>query len=484
MRPQWIVALVAGALLGSCHRAEAPQTRASGGPTAQLRRCEDNGREDDDAPSLAPSGAPEVDVRWLAAHRCGVRVIDVREADEYDGPGGHIDVAERVSPEALATRAEPWPRGAPVVLVCRSGRRSARAVETLQGMGFTRVASLTGGMLSWQREGLATTATVHVSSGETPPRTRAPELGPEVAPELAESLAAPGALRWVQAASLLGGATVSCIDGRAETPVLGTPGGDLGELVLSLAALEDTLHRGLTAAEVEALVGAYGEAFGRLYLHTDRHALERLMQWFHDHPETFQGVSPPRDLDALGALVRHPPAGLEAPLRAALTAPAHIGCGHLRLMTEHPARYGLRPGLVGEVLGATLTRAWRHPEGLEFAVLEGEHRERGVLEVALDAPVHAHSWVPMVTPHRGAREVFVMHPQVASFLRAETAWFLIEHLDPAEARRVDPQRLTRHIEALGERQRDATIAALAPHLPHHRLLVSARAHQLVRVARD
>ena len=40
------------------------------------------------------------------------------------------------------------PREEPVVVICRSGRRSAGAARTLEGMGFKRVASMRGGMLA------------------------------------------------------------------------------------------------------------------------------------------------------------------------------------------------------------------------------------------------------------------------------------------------------------------------------------------------
>ena len=42
----------------------------------------------------------------------------------------------------------------PVILVCRTDRRSARAAETLRGAGFADVAVLRGGMEEWNRAGL------------------------------------------------------------------------------------------------------------------------------------------------------------------------------------------------------------------------------------------------------------------------------------------------------------------------------------------
>ena len=41
----------------------------------------------------------------------------------------------------------------PVVLVCRSGTRSAQATVLLASSGFARAANLAGGMLRWRAAG-------------------------------------------------------------------------------------------------------------------------------------------------------------------------------------------------------------------------------------------------------------------------------------------------------------------------------------------
>ena len=335
----------------------------------------------------------------------------------------------------------------------------------------------------------------HPGSPPPPPEllpSIAPEALPSVAPpaeapegtpadplaELRATLARPDALVWTQAASLLGTNTESCIDGRAEAPVLGTPGGDAGELVLSLAALEQLLGRPLDAGWIATIFDRYVEAFGRFYLHTDRHAIERLADALRADPRTAGAAATWRGPEDARAFVRSPPLAMEGALLEHLVAPAHVGCGHLRLMITEPARYGVRPGLVADVLRAAFHRGWRRPELLEYAILDGEHEERGVLEVRVEHEVHAHTLVPMVAPHVGAREVFVLHPQVTDFVRAENAWFLVEQLAPAEAARVHAPALRARIAALGARQLAATVASLAPHLPHYRLRISAHGQTL------
>lgn len=45
-------------------------------------------------------------------------------------------------------------RTRPVVVVCRTGKRSAQARETLQSAGFAQVSDLAGGLTAWQEAGL------------------------------------------------------------------------------------------------------------------------------------------------------------------------------------------------------------------------------------------------------------------------------------------------------------------------------------------
>ncbi|MFT6400008.1 MAG: glyoxylase-like metal-dependent hydrolase (beta-lactamase superfamily II) [Bradymonadia bacterium] len=77
------------------------------------------------------------------------RIVDVREPDEFVGPLGHIEEAISVPLATLPQVAENWVRDKEYLLVCRSGARSARACETLTGMGFRDVTNLIGGTIAW-----------------------------------------------------------------------------------------------------------------------------------------------------------------------------------------------------------------------------------------------------------------------------------------------------------------------------------------------
>ncbi|RKH50153.1 rhodanese-like domain-containing protein [Corallococcus interemptor] len=77
-----------------------------------------------------------------------VRRIDVRELDEFTGPLGHLPGAELVPLGTLEEAAASWPREQPLLLICRSGGRSAKAAQALARGGFQHLYNLVGGMLA------------------------------------------------------------------------------------------------------------------------------------------------------------------------------------------------------------------------------------------------------------------------------------------------------------------------------------------------
>jgi rhodanese-related sulfurtransferase len=81
-----------------------------------------------------------------------VQIVDVREADEFNGPLGHIEGARLVPLGALAARAKEFDAEIPIVTVCRSGARSAQATVLLKKAGLDKVANLSGGMLRWRAQ--------------------------------------------------------------------------------------------------------------------------------------------------------------------------------------------------------------------------------------------------------------------------------------------------------------------------------------------
>jgi rhodanese-related sulfurtransferase len=81
--------------------------------------------------------------------------VDVRGAHEFAGPLGHIPGALSIPLPELEARVGEIPRGRPLLMICRSGVRSIKAIQQLESHGLAAAANLTGGMIAWNRAGLA-----------------------------------------------------------------------------------------------------------------------------------------------------------------------------------------------------------------------------------------------------------------------------------------------------------------------------------------
>jgi rhodanese-related sulfurtransferase len=85
-----------------------------------------------------------------------IAVLDVRSPEEFAGPLGHLAAAINVPVEDLPGRLNEVNalKGRPVIVVCRTDKRSARAAAILSRDGFCDVHVLRGGMEAWNRNGL------------------------------------------------------------------------------------------------------------------------------------------------------------------------------------------------------------------------------------------------------------------------------------------------------------------------------------------
>lgn len=90
----------------------------------------------------------------VAAARDTVQIVDVRSPGEYTGELGHIPGALLVPLADLPSAASAWGRDTPIVLVCRSGARSAAAAAQLVTAGFRQVMNMRGGMMAYNARGL------------------------------------------------------------------------------------------------------------------------------------------------------------------------------------------------------------------------------------------------------------------------------------------------------------------------------------------
>ncbi len=98
-------------------------------------------KRDDELPAITPLELAE---RLRAG---AVDLIDVREPHEWDI--ARIPGARLIPLGEFPAAIPALDRSREIVVQCRSGVRSAKAVRQLQEAGFTRVRNLTGGILRW-----------------------------------------------------------------------------------------------------------------------------------------------------------------------------------------------------------------------------------------------------------------------------------------------------------------------------------------------
>jgi len=81
----------------------------------------------------------------------GCCLVDVREPIEH--AEDHIDGAKLIPLGQLEKRVGEINRNSPVVVMCRSGKRGMEALRKLEGLGFSDVRNLEGGILAWKAAG-------------------------------------------------------------------------------------------------------------------------------------------------------------------------------------------------------------------------------------------------------------------------------------------------------------------------------------------
>ncbi len=86
----------------------------------------------------------------------GAFLLDVREPDEWNDT--HIPNSTLIPLSELPQRLNELPREQEIVVVCRTGRRSAEGRDILLKAGFKKVTSLAGGLVAWKEAGYPVTS--------------------------------------------------------------------------------------------------------------------------------------------------------------------------------------------------------------------------------------------------------------------------------------------------------------------------------------
>lgn len=103
-----------------------------------------------DFTSVSMESITTTDLRALLAGNFDGLLIDVREPDEY--AIAHIEGARLIPLKTLPDELDSLPLDREILVHCKAGGRSAKAVQVLLDHGFTRVRNVAGGMDAWLLE--------------------------------------------------------------------------------------------------------------------------------------------------------------------------------------------------------------------------------------------------------------------------------------------------------------------------------------------
>ena len=84
-----------------------------------------------------------------------IQIIDVRTPQEF--AEGHIKNAKNIdfmASSSFTTNINTLDKEKPILVYCRSGKRSNESVKTLLKVGFTKIYDLEGGILNWKTKSL------------------------------------------------------------------------------------------------------------------------------------------------------------------------------------------------------------------------------------------------------------------------------------------------------------------------------------------
>jgi len=188
-------------------------------------------------------------------------------------------------------------------------------------------------------------------------------------------LAKPQSLPWVNSRTH----HFDCWDGRHDYAALSTPGGDIGEFILGLTAVEKTrpLTQAFTAAQVVSYFENYlSELQGKFYMHTDEMGF---LAW---RKVTKKMVNLDDPLK---------PETMQQREYMLETAPRYLNCSHLQLMMARDTEYKTRRELVEHVVRAVFSvlvdDGHAQRAKIQFVVLQGyPHQEKAIVNVLSPGP--------------------------------------------------------------------------------------------------
>ena len=432
------------------------------------------------------SGVPTLLPEFVAEQGRSVRLFDLRSDEELLGFLGHIPGVVRITPAQLHLLAQVFPHDTPIVMISGKGERAGKAALYLEMLGMHYAASMHGGMQEWKRMGFAVSRHPRVLTRVF--SVDNPEVGREILNEMQtrtkageklkgtdveQHLGDPANVRWIRLASLLTYGKRSCVDGRDDKGVIGMPGGDAGEFLLSLAAIEQVTGKQIDVKKLPALLYNYIDTFGRFYMHSDTDCANAMIKSMRQDSRLASNIPMMERAEEWRAYFSSPPPELREAILEHLIRPEHIGCGHIRLMMLHEDKYKVRRELVEHFLRAFHHLRWEGVTDIDFVILGGSHDEGAVVNVHVAEKVEPFTKLPLISPSCGHGQMFINHPEVSAYMRHQTALFMMRQKSFLPIEDQHQEAYLAAIQKLAGDQTMATLGALAKNLPLYEVCFQA-----------
>lgn len=363
-----------------------------------------------------------------------------------------------------------------IAVVCMNDSESREVVRKLHENRRHLAAIMAGGMRSWKLMGFSTSFNDSIKQRQSvrvsfPNAERFPcpinERGKrQLSLNMINDHIGDGSfIQWIKIAAFMVHGRLSCVDGRDDCGIIGTPGGDVGEFVLALSVAEELLNRELTPHEIKSLFKSRLGAFGRFYMHTDEQCLASIKKAILEDPELKQYISDPMSLFVnynTGAKI---PEQCREGVLDLLLQPDLVGCGHLRLLMTRSEDYKVRRELVTMVLRCFFHAFWDGATECDFVVLSGLHEECGVANVSVAKEVQSFTRIPLIPPTIQGNQMFVSHEQITTYLRNQQAHWFISQSDILNFSRTAAVGFSYILNLRADLHSSLTLSALAADLP-------------------
>jgi len=119
--------------------------------TEQAKSEEGAGQVEEKPAQAAVTNITADQLKKMIADKEDMIILDVRNPEELKSELAPIENAVNIPIDQLPARYAELPRDKKIVVVCRSGRRSAMAAGFLSQQGFTKVLNLLGGMAAYRQ---------------------------------------------------------------------------------------------------------------------------------------------------------------------------------------------------------------------------------------------------------------------------------------------------------------------------------------------